>query len=99
MNQSNWEHVGYGVLILFAVRVLLFWIEFFGVTVGPYMVGAIVAIAFFYGRETRDSQINKSLSNFRMLNPSRWTPDGRRDFFPMVATVIVVSTLIESLLP
>lgn len=83
MNRSNWEHVGYGIAVtaLFAVA-------------GAPFTGAVAAIAFFYGRESRDAQILDGVSDLAMLNPKYWTRDGRRDFFPVVAATLLFASVV-----
>lgn len=82
MNRSNWEHVVVAVAVTLA----------FGLAGYPF-TGAIAVIAFLYGRETRDAQKAKSLTDFKMLDPSTWTDDGQLDFFPAVAASMLAAVL------
>lgn len=79
MNRTNFEHLGYALVIQLA-----FW-----PLVGVW-AGGLIGIAFFAGREHAQVQRKNQLGDFASFNWRYWTVDNRLDLvFPAVGCLVV----------
>jgi hypothetical protein len=61
---------------------------------GQAGLGAVFAIAFYYGREVRDAQAfggadHGTIASLRFLWPGTWMRSNHLDFWPVVAVAVV----------
>lgn len=83
MNQTNFEHAGYALLMQLVI----------GLIFGDWFAGACFGIAFFLGREHAQVQHELGYSfktTFQAFDLRRWSLDARLDLlFPTVAVLVV----------
>lgn len=83
MNQTNWEHAGYAVLMQVVV----------GFVTGNWLAGACFGFAFFLGREHAQYQILLGYNfktTFQAFDIRKWSLDAKLDLlFPAVAVALV----------
>ena len=83
MNQSNFEHAGYALLMQLVV----------GLMFGNWFAGACFGFAFFLGREHAQAQDKLGYSfktTFQAFDVRKWSLDAQLDLlFPAVAVLIV----------
>lgn len=82
MNQTNFEHAGYAVLMQVVI----------GLITGDWFAGTCFAIAFFIGREHAQNQDKLGYTfktTFQAFDITKWSRDSQLDLlFPVVATLI-----------
>ena len=83
MNQTNWEHAGYAVLMQVVI----------GLLTGNWLAGAAFGFAFFLGREHAQAQAKIGYtfkSTFEAFDIRKWSLDAKLDLlFPAAAVAIV----------
>ena len=83
MNQTNFEHAGYAVLMQLVISLIT----------GNWFAGTCFAIAFFIGREHAQYQAHLGYTfktTFQAFQVWKWSLDAQLDLlFPVVATCIV----------
>lgn len=83
MNQTNFEHAGYAVLMQLVISLIT----------GNWFAGTCFAIAFFIGREHAQYQDKLGYTfktTFQAFQVWKWSLDAQLDLlFPVVATCIV----------
>lgn len=83
MNQTNWEHAGYALLMQCAI----------GLLTGNWLAGACFGFAFFLGREHAQHQILLGYNfktTFQAFDIRKWSLDAKLDLiFPAVAVTVV----------
>ena len=84
MNQTNFEHAGYAVLMQVVV----------GLLTGNWLAGALFGFAFFLGREHAQAQakIGYTLKGtFEAFDIRKWSLDAKLDLlFPAIAVLAVL---------
>lgn len=82
MNQTNFEHAAYAVLMQVVV----------GLITGDWFAGTCFAIAFFIGREHAQAQDKLGYTfktTFQAFDITKWSRDAQLDLlFPVIATLI-----------
>lgn len=85
MNQSNFEHAGYALLMQLVI----------GLVFGDWFAGACFGTAFFLGREHAQNQDKLGYTfktTFQAFDIRKWSLDSRLDFiFPLVTTLLVLA--------
>ncbi len=77
MNQTNFEHAGYALLMQLPFGLLGYW-----------WVGAAFAIGFFLGREHSQAEKTYGVNEFRAFDFRRWSLDAKLDLaFPTIAVL------------
>ena len=90
MNQTNFEHAGYALLMQLVI----------GLVTGDWFAGACFGIAFFVGREHAQAQDKLGYTfktTFQAFDVRKWSLDAKLDLlFPAVACVAVwlIATLL-----
>jgi len=81
MNQTNFEHAGFAVLMQLAI----------GLPTGNWWAGACFGIAFFLGREHAQAQKTYDMKGvFKAFDVRDWSLDAKLDLlFPLVACLAV----------
>jgi len=83
VNQTNWEHAGYAVLMQVVV----------GLLTGNLLAGALFGFAFFLGREHAQAQAKLGYTfrtTFEAFDVRKWSLDAKLDLlFPAVAVAVV----------
>lgn len=83
MNQTNFEHAGYAVLMQVVV----------GLLTGNWLAGTLFGFAFFLGREHAQAQAKLGYTfktTFEAFDIRKWSLDAKLDLlFPAVAVAIV----------
>lgn len=83
MNQTNFEHAGYAVLMQVVI----------GLITGDWFAGTCFGIAFFIGREHAQAQDRLGYtfkSTFQAFDVTKWSLDSKLDLlFPVIATLAV----------
>ena len=84
MNQTNWEHAGYALLMQLIV----------GLLTGNWLAGACFGFAFFLGREHAQAQAPLGYSfksTFQAFDLRKWSLDAKLDLlFPLLAVLAVL---------
>ena len=83
MNQTNFEHAGYAVLMQVVV----------GLLTGNWLAGACFGFAFFLGREHAQMQDKVGYTfkgTFKAFDIRKWSLDAKLDLlFPAIAVTVV----------
>ena len=83
MNQTNFEHAGYAVLMQVVV----------GLLTGDWLAGALFGFAFFLGREHAQAQDKLGYTfktTFEAFDIRKWSLDAKLDLlFPLIAVTVV----------
>jgi hypothetical protein len=87
MNRTNFEHLGYALLMQVAV----------GLLTGDWLAGAMLGAGFFIGREHAQVQRNDNVGDFRAFDLRIWTLDNRLDAILPCLGVALVAWLSERL--
>lgn len=80
MNQTNFEHAGYALLMQLGIWAVS----------GSWLAGACFAIAFFLGREHAQFQNKYNAGDFASFNFFKWSLDAKLDLlFPAIVVSVV----------
>ena len=84
MNQTNFEHAGYALLMQLTI----------GLISGDWFAGACFGIAFFLGREHAQAQDKLGYTlktTFQAFDVRKWSLDAKLDLlFPTVAVLVAL---------
>jgi hypothetical protein len=84
MNQTNFEHAGFAVLMQLVI----------GLVTGDWFAGACFGIAFFVGREHAQVQAKLGYTlktTFEAFDVRKWSRDAQLDLlFPVIACLLLL---------
>ena len=93
MNQTNFEHAGYALLMQ----------AFIGLITGNWWIGAAFGAAFFIGREhaQAESKVRKEgwakYPEFECFAPRYWSLDAVLDFVVPTLAVVAIALIVEAM--